>query len=201
MEKLCVLLSAGFQHTASSWFGQVMLHCTLLAASYVAGKEEDFEQTSDQTPVTELCIGWSWNKRGDDLWWIISAPATNNKLFCFCCRKWEKTLPEIKCMLCLQLNLLWSSTEGPDKSDCLGQTEVELLTLLQWSSSNFFRLSLISEQPTELENTVLSCFETHLPHPYQLVVERHYKEFIVRDILCFPTQIVHQHHLGSSFNS
>lgn len=177
-----------------------MLQCTLLAASYVAGKEEDFEQTSDQTPVTELCICWSWNKRGHDLWWIISASARNNKLFCFCCRKWEKTLPEIKCTLCLQLNSLWSSAEGPDESDCLGQTEVELLTLLQLSSSNFFRLSLISEQPTELENTILSCFESCLPHPYQLVVESHYKEFIVRDIPCFPTQTVCQHHLGSSLN-
>lgn len=87
MEQLCLLLSAGFQHTASSWFGHVMLHCTLLAASCVAGKEEDFEQTSYQTLVAELCISWSWNKRGDDLWWIISAPARNNKLFCFCCRK------------------------------------------------------------------------------------------------------------------
>lgn len=87
MEQLHMLLSAGFQHTASSWFGRVMLHCTLLAASYVAGKEEDFGQTSDQTLVTELlCISWSWNKRGDDLWLIISAPA-RSKLFCFCYRK------------------------------------------------------------------------------------------------------------------
>lgn len=80
MEQFYVLLSAGFQRTASSQFVALYSPC----CQYVAGKEEDFEQTSDQTPETELCIRWSWNKRAGDLWWIISAPARNNKLFCFC---------------------------------------------------------------------------------------------------------------------
>jgi len=47
----------------------------------VAGKEEDFKQTGDQRLVAELCIRWSWNKKDDDLWWVISASARNDKLF------------------------------------------------------------------------------------------------------------------------
>lgn len=61
--------------------------CSLLTVRYVAGKEEDFKQTSDRSPVTELCFRWSWNKKDDDLWWIISASARNSKLFFFCWRK------------------------------------------------------------------------------------------------------------------
>ena len=62
------VVSAEFQHTASALFVRVMFQRTLLTARYVVGKEEDFKQTSDQSPETELCIRWSWNIKDDDFW-------------------------------------------------------------------------------------------------------------------------------------
>lgn len=65
--------------------------------------------------------------------------------------------------------------------NAMGQIEVAFLTLLQLGSSNFFRSSLTSEQPMELESIILSCSDGCPLHPHQLAFESHCKDFIVRE--------------------